>query len=86
MTTEAEATSAAAYHSDLRPDMAPFEEQLGSPIRGFTFQGTLAGEIAAGVLTSPEALDLLDDMLSIREMEEMIVRLRGGGYDPLPGL
>ena len=24
-------------------------------------------------------------MLSIREVEEMIVRLRGGGYDPLPG-
>ena len=84
MTTEAPATSAAAYHSDLRPDMAPFEEQLGS-IRGFSFQGTLAGEIAAGAVTGPEALDLLDDMLSIREMEEMIVRLRGGGYEPLPG-
>ena len=38
MTTEAPVTSAAAYHSDLRPDMAPFEEQLGS-IRGFTFAG-----------------------------------------------
>jgi hypothetical protein len=31
------------------------------------------------------ALDLLDDMLAIRELEEMIVRLRSGGYDPLPG-
>ncbi len=84
MTTEATVTSAAAYRSDLRPDMAPFEEQLGS-IRGFTFQGTLATEMAAGAITGPEALDLLDDMLSIREMEEMIVRLRSGGYDPLPG-
>ncbi len=84
MTTEAPATSAAAYHSNLRPDMVPFEEQLGS-IRGFTFQGTLASEIAAGAITGPEALDLLDDMLAIREMEEMIVRLRSGGYDPLPG-
>jgi 2-oxoisovalerate dehydrogenase E1 component len=85
MTTEAPATSAIAYHSDLRPDMVPFEEQLGS-IRGFTYGGTVATEIAAGTLTNDEALDLLDDMLSIREMEEMIVRLRsGGGYDPLPG-
>jgi 2-oxoisovalerate dehydrogenase E1 component len=85
MTTEAPVTSAVAYHSDLRPDMAPFEEQLGS-IRGFTFGGTVATEIAAGTLTRDEALDLFDDMLSIREMEEMIVRLRsGGGYDPLPG-
>jgi Pyruvate/2-oxoglutarate dehydrogenase complex, dehydrogenase (E1) component, eukaryotic type, beta subunit len=84
MTAETPVTSASAYHSDLRPDMAPFEEQLGS-IRGFTFQGTLASEIEAGNITGPEALDLLDDMLAIREMEEMIVRLRSGGYDPLPG-
>ena len=52
MTTEAEATLAAACHSDLRPDMAPFEEQLG--IRGFTFQGTLAGEISAGSSPAPK--------------------------------
>jgi len=42
-------------------------------------------EIAAGKLTASAALDLLDDMLAIRELEEMIVRLRSGGYDPLPG-
>ena len=84
MTTDAQVTSAAAYHSDLRPDMAPFEESLGS-IRGFTYTGTLATEIEAGSITAAGSLDLLDDMLAIREMEEMIVRLRGGGYDPLPG-
>ena len=64
--------------------MVPFEESLGS-IRGFTYAGTLATEIAAGTITGAEALDLLDDMLAIRELEEMIVRLRSGGYDPLPG-
>jgi 2-oxoisovalerate dehydrogenase E1 component len=84
MTTEVPATSAVAYRSDLRPNMVPFEERLGS-IRGFAFQGTLGSEMAAGTVTGPQALDLLDDMLSIREMEEMIVRLRSGGYDPLPG-
>lgn len=77
-------TTAAAYRSDLRPDMTPFETSLGT-IRGFTFQGTLATELAAGTVTAGEALDLLDDMLSIREVEEMIVRLRSGGYDALPG-
>jgi 2-oxoisovalerate dehydrogenase E1 component len=72
------------YRSDTRPDFAPFEEDLGS-IRGFVYTGDLAGEVADG-LTKEQALGLLDDMLAIREMEEMIVRLRsGGGYEPLPG-
>ncbi len=77
-------TIAAAYKSDLRPDMEPFETTLGT-IRGFTYTGTLASEIAAGTISSAEALDLLDNMLAIREVEEMIVRLRSGGYDALPG-
>ena len=34
---------------------------------------------------APRAVDLLDDMLAIRELEEMIVRLRSGGYEPLQG-
>ena len=37
MTTAALVTSATAYRSDLRPDMVPFEESLGS-IRGFTYK------------------------------------------------
>ena len=83
MTTDA-AAPGNAYRSDRRPDMTPFEEPLGS-LRGFSYRGTLEGELAAGTITAHEALDLLDDMLAIREMEEMIVRLRSGGYDPLPG-
>ena len=72
------------YKSDSRPDFAPFEESLGS-IRGFDFTGDAGSEIKAGRLDASTALDLLDDMLAIRELEEMIVRLRSGGYDPLPG-
>jgi 2-oxoisovalerate dehydrogenase E1 component len=72
------------YRSDTRPDFAPFEESCGT-IRGFAYAGDLASEIAAGTITPAEALELLDDMLAIRELEEMIVRLRSGGYDPLPG-
>ena len=78
-------TTETVYRSDTRPDFAPFEEQLGS-IKGFQYAGDLATEVAGGSLDKEAALGLLDDMLAIREMEEMIVRLRsGGGYDPLPG-
>ncbi len=77
-------TTKPAYLSDSRPDFAPFELPLGS-YRGFVFQGDLGSELASGAITPAAALDLLDDMLAIRELEEMIVRLRSGGYDPLPG-
>ncbi len=72
------------YHSDTRPDFVPFEASLGS-YRGFAYAGNLTSELAAGRLTAAASLDLLDDMLAIRELEEMIVRLRSGGYGPLPG-
>ncbi len=77
-------TAAPTYRSDARPQMMEFEEHLGS-FPGFTYTGDVASEIEAGWLTGAEALDLLDDMLAIRELEEMIVRLRSGGYDALPG-
>ena len=77
-------TTAAAFLSDHRPDTEPFEESAGT-ISGFAYSGTLATEIAAGGITGAEALDLLDDMLAIRELEDTIVRLRSGGYEPLPG-
>ncbi|HEY6014513.1 MAG TPA: thiamine pyrophosphate-dependent enzyme, partial [Candidatus Limnocylindrales bacterium] len=73
-----------SYRSDARPDFAPFEESCGT-ITGFAYAGDLASELASGSLTGAEALDLLDDMLAVRDLEEMIVRLRSGGYDPLPG-
>jgi 2-oxoisovalerate dehydrogenase E1 component len=72
------------YRSDTRPDFAPFEESCGT-ITGFAYAGNLATEVATGGIDGASALDLLDDMLAIRELEEMIVRLRSGGYDPLPG-
>ena len=71
------------YLSDTRPDFVPFEEACGT-ITGFAYAGDLGTELAAATLTPAAALELLDDMLAIRELEEMIVRLRSGGYDPLP--
>ena len=73
-----------SYRSDARPDFEPFEESCGT-IAGFVYTGDLASELAAGGMTPSAALDLLDDMLAIRELEEMIVRLRSGGYGALPG-
>ena len=72
------------YRSDTRPDFAPFEESCGrSP--GSPTPATWRPRSRRAASTAPAALDLLDDMLAIRELEEMIVRLRSGGYDPLPG-
>ncbi len=72
------------YRSDHGPDFAPFEESCGS-IRGFVYDGDLQAEVGSGGLTAAGALDLLGTMLAIREFEEMVVRLRSGGYNPLTG-
>jgi 2-oxoisovalerate dehydrogenase E1 component len=72
------------HRGDARPDFEPFEESCGT-ITGFSFAGDLTSEVAAGAIDGAGALELLDDMLAIRELEEMIVRLRSGGYDALPG-
>ncbi len=72
------------YLSDAGPDFEPFDEP-GKAVVGFAYRGNLASELAAATITGPSTLDLLDSMLAIRELEEMIVRLRSGGYDPLPG-
>ena len=76
--------SAPTYLSDLRPDFTPFELDCGR-IRGFQYHGTVADELAAGRLTAASALEMYEDMLIVREVEDMIVRLRAGAYDPLPG-
>ena len=73
-----------AYRSDARPVFEAFEESCGS-ITGFAYAGDLATELDEGGIGGPDALELLDDMLAIRELEEMIVRLRSGGYEALPG-
>src|SRR5436190_15837734 len=73
-----------SYRSDARPDFTPFEISTGS-IRGFTYAGSLASELKSRTITAEAALALYDDMLAVRELEEMIVRLRSGGYGALPG-
>jgi hypothetical protein len=69
MTQTATSTSPdQTYHSDARPDFTPFEVVPG-PIPGFAYAGGLAEELRAGTITAQAALDLLDDMLAVRELE-----------------
>ena len=72
------------YKSDMRPEFEPFTIQPPE-VKGFQYSGDLAYEIRSHHLDGTTAVDLLDDMLAIREVEEMIVRLRSGGYEPLQG-
>ena len=72
------------YLQDLRPNFTSFEIDCGK-ISAFRFQGNLKSELAAGRIDAATAKELLEDMLMIRELEEMIVTLRSGAYDPLTG-
>jgi len=71
------------YLSDTRPDFTPFELDCGV-IPGFRYSGDLRAELQAGTITAAEAVSVLEGMLMIRELEEMIVALRSGAYEPLP--
>ncbi len=72
------------YKSDMRPEFEPFTIQPPA-VKCFQYGGDLAYELRGRSLDGTTAVDLLDDMLAIRELEEMIVRLRSGGYEPLQG-
>ena len=75
---------APAYLQDSRPDFAPFEINCGT-IPAFRYQGTLQSELALGRIDAANAVSLLEDMLMIRELEDMIVTVRSGAYEPLAG-
>ena len=71
------------YLSDTRPDFTPFEIDCGR-IPAFQYHGTLQSELKAERLTPQHAVAMLENMLMIRELEEMIVMLRSSAYEPLP--
>lgn len=70
------------YLSDTRPDVTPFEIDCGK-IPAYVYRDSLKGEIDSGRLTAADAIALLEDMLIIRELEQMIVTVRSGMYDPI---
>jgi 2-oxoisovalerate dehydrogenase E1 component len=71
------------YLSNSRPDFSPCQIDCGS-INCYAFKSNLKKDISAGRIDRLDALQMLEDMLTIREFEEMIVKLRSGAYDPLP--
>ena len=75
-------TEPGTYLSDMRPRFDPFVIDCGK-IPAYSYQGSLRSELASNSLTSAEAIAILEDMLVIREFEEMIVKLRSGAYDPI---
>lgn len=72
------------YLSNIKPDFSPRTINCGK-IRAYRYRRTLKSELAAGTISKQEAIYLLEDMLTIREFEEMIVKLRSGAYEPCAG-
>jgi 2-oxoisovalerate dehydrogenase E1 component len=70
------------YLSDSRPNFSPFEIDCGR-IPAYRYKGNLRTELDSNALSAKEAVAVLEDMLVIREMEEMIVKLRSGAYEPI---
>ncbi len=70
------------YFSDTRPDFTPAEIDCGR-IPAYQFGGDLASEIASGAIDGASAVAVYEDMLVVRELEEMIVKLRSGAYAPI---
>ena len=72
------------YFSTLQPSFKPRNISCGK-IPVYTYKKDLKTEIADGNLTAQQAVDLYEDMLTIREFEEMIVKLRSGAYPSCAG-
>jgi len=70
------------YLSDSRPKFTPFEINCGT-IPAYRYKGSLQSELKAKTITRDEAIAILEDMLVIRELEEMIIKLRSGAYEPI---
>ncbi len=70
------------FLSDMRPRFDPFEIECGR-IGAYRYSGGVRSEIGSDLLTASEAVAILEDMLTIREFEEMIVKLRSGAYEPI---
>ena len=72
------------YLSTRNPNFKPQIIDCGK-IPAYQYRGTLPEAIKSGLLTAPQAINLFEDMLIIREFEEMIVKLRTGAYPSCAG-
>lgn len=74
----------ANYLNHIPPDFAPRTIDCGK-IEAYRYRRTLKRELADKRLSAEEAAALLEDMLTVREFEEMIVKLRSGAYEACAG-
>ena len=66
----------------IKPNFNSFEIDCGK-ILGFVYKGNLESEIKSKNLNKTKSLQIFENMLMIRELEEMIVKLRSGMYEPI---
>ncbi len=66
----------------MRPRFEPTVIDCGE-IPAYRYAGGVRSELNCKRLTAAEAVAILEDMLIIREFEEMIVKLRSGAYEPI---
>jgi 2-oxoisovalerate dehydrogenase E1 component len=66
--------------SELMPDFTPATVKTPDILEN-QYKGNLKKELKAGTITKTTAIEMLEDMFSIREFEEMIIKLRSGAYD-----
>ena len=72
------------YLNTRIPNFQPQTIDCGR-IPTYQYKGDLRAALDAGRLTARQAVDLFEDMLTIREFEEMIVKLRSGAYPACAG-
>ncbi|MCF7853434.1 MAG: dehydrogenase E1 component subunit alpha/beta [Candidatus Pacebacteria bacterium] len=77
-----ETTKDMNYYSDITPDFAPREVTF-DPIPVFQYKKTLAKELKSRTISKAESMRLYECMLTIREFEDMILKLRTGAYEAI---
>ena len=70
--------------STRKPAYKAKKYKLGE-IPAYQYKGTLKKELEAKNITAAKAVAVYEDMLTIREFEEMIVKLRTGAYEACKG-
>lgn len=70
------------YLSDMRPDFEPYTLDCGK-IDAYSYSKKLSDEIEQGSVSKAEAFEILENMLMVNELENMIVKLRSGAYEPI---
>ncbi len=70
------------YLSDMRPDFKAHEIECGK-IKAYGYRKNLKSELKAKKISDDEAIAILEDMLTVREFEQMIIKLRSGAYEPI---